>query len=514
MDLSITREPVYVSEVLFDGQAEQGVEFDYVLPDYYPDIFKILRCTLKPGIVSYNVSGDKLTCDGIVYITVLYLSENSSKLHCVEHRYTYSKTIDLPRSTDNASVVISTKTDYCSCRAVSGRRLDVRGAVSFKIKVTCGRFAEIITAAEGCGVQTKKTAAVYGGKKIRCEKQFVVREEIEAAESKGAVKAVINCDTVSVVSDCKVISDKVVVKGEAKLKALYLCDNGEESTVHTMEADIPLSQIIDIMGITDKHTCYAQFKILSCDISPKQTEQDGAVIFGCEMTVGAYVSAGLEETIYPVTDMYSTEFESSFETVQLRTDTNPVYISDNCAIKETLECTDGEPESVIDCRCELSNITCRVNNGSELLLSGQAAYQALVMHSGGLPSFLEKTVPFELTVQTPLSPSDSNEYSVDPFVQVTNTMCSMSGDTRLEIRAGISVQGCFYRSTFIDVIGDMTVDESAPKHRQDDYYLKLYFMQEGEDIWSIAKRYNTSAEAVMSENSSDDGGNMLLIPII
>ena len=39
MDFSITRQPVSVSEVVYDGQAEQGVEFDYILPDYYPDIF-------------------------------------------------------------------------------------------------------------------------------------------------------------------------------------------------------------------------------------------------------------------------------------------------------------------------------------------------------------------------------------------------------------------------------------------------------------------------------------------
>ena len=31
---------VYMTETLFDGQAEQGVELDHVLPDYYPEIFK------------------------------------------------------------------------------------------------------------------------------------------------------------------------------------------------------------------------------------------------------------------------------------------------------------------------------------------------------------------------------------------------------------------------------------------------------------------------------------------
>lgn len=93
MDFSVKKEPVFVTEVVYDGQAEQGVEFDYVLPDYYPDIFKILRCTLRPGIVSYNISGDKLICDGVICITALYLSEGGG-MECIEHRYSYSKTVD------------------------------------------------------------------------------------------------------------------------------------------------------------------------------------------------------------------------------------------------------------------------------------------------------------------------------------------------------------------------------------------------------------------------------------
>ena len=36
MDFSVKKEPVFVTEVIYDGQAEQGVEFDYVLPDYSP----------------------------------------------------------------------------------------------------------------------------------------------------------------------------------------------------------------------------------------------------------------------------------------------------------------------------------------------------------------------------------------------------------------------------------------------------------------------------------------------
>ena len=67
---------VFIDEIIFDGQTEQGVELDYVLPDYCPDIFKILSCSLTPKIVSYSVSSDgKLSLDGVVYIKALYLTE-------------------------------------------------------------------------------------------------------------------------------------------------------------------------------------------------------------------------------------------------------------------------------------------------------------------------------------------------------------------------------------------------------------------------------------------------------
>lgn len=514
MDLTISREPLSCCEILFDGGSEQGVEFDYVLPDYYPDIFKVVRCGMRAGISSYNVSGDKLNLDGAVNITVLYLSENSSKLQCVEHRYTYSKTVDLPKSAEKVTVSIKPKTDYCSCRAVSGRRIDVRGAVSFKIKVTSISVPEIITGAENLGVQVKTAALQAGGKSLQCEKLFAVREEIEAAGG-GNVKAVISCDAVGYVNDCKLISDKAVIKGDAKLKALYITDDGETTSAHTMQAEIPISQIIDIEGITEKALCNARLEVLSCDLSYKSSNDDGTVIFGCEMTVGAYVTASKPVTVYPVIDLYSTDYEVSYETMTLRTETNPVTVSGNQTIKETVTCTDGEISSVTDCRCEVIDTVCKIKSGEEMIISGKAIYSALVS-CDNIPVFIEKSAPFEVTIPTGTGFNADTQYSADVYVGVGNTSFSMTDDRSVEIRAGIVATGCVYTTVTTEVIRDITVDKNAEKQKDGEYPLKLYFMQENEDIWSIAKRYNTSAAAVEAENQSDNEAlkNILLIPIV
>lgn len=53
-------------------------------------------------------------------------------------------------------MTVEPKVDYTTCRAVSGRRIDVRGAVSFRIKVENITPFEIITDIEGCNIQTRK----------------------------------------------------------------------------------------------------------------------------------------------------------------------------------------------------------------------------------------------------------------------------------------------------------------------------------------------------------------------
>lgn len=514
MDFSITRQPVCVTETVYDGQAEQGVEFDYILPDYYPDIFSIVKCTLKPKISSYNVSGDKLICDGVVCITVLYVSENSNNLNCVEHRYTYSKTVDLPRICEEASVSIVPKTDYCTCRAVSGRRIDVRGAVSFKIKVSTTKTTEIITDAEGCGVQLKKTPVLYCGNRISVQKQYVAREEIETEDIKGNVKNVISADAVCIVNECKVVSNKVILKGEARLKAVYTYEDGECVDFGVIEADIPLSQIVDATGLSERHICYAQFRALSCDLTVKQKSETGATVFGCELTVESSVNACAEDTIYPVTDMYSTDYESNFTSMQLKTETNPRYVSQQLTIRESVSCTDAQLEGVVDCSCELSNIVCKGKSSDELVICGQAAYICIVKKENGVPAYVEKTSPFELIVPVNGLTEDS---SIEPYLQVTSVSYSIDGNDRIDVRATVFVQGCLYQSIAVDIIKDMAIDESMVKEKQNDYLLKLYFPEKHEPVWDIAKRYNTSAAAILLENDMEEGDKvegMLLIPIV
>lgn len=48
MDYMLNREALAAGEVLYDGSQEQPVDLDISLPDYCPDIQRILKCQVYP----------------------------------------------------------------------------------------------------------------------------------------------------------------------------------------------------------------------------------------------------------------------------------------------------------------------------------------------------------------------------------------------------------------------------------------------------------------------------------
>ena len=87
-----------------------------------------------------------------------------------------------------------------------------------------------------------------------------------------------------------------------------------------------------------------------------------------------------------------------------------------------------------------------------------------------------------------------------------------------EIRAQINVSGLVGRVSTVNAVNEITLNEDSPKKKDTEYALRLYFADEGEKVWDISKRYNTSAAAIIAENELDSEtasvSGMVLIPIV
>lgn len=504
---------VCVSETVYDGQAEQGVELDYVLPDYYPEIFRILCCRLTPRIMAYSLVGDsKLMIDGNVDIRVMYLAEDSNAVHCIEQRYTYSKTVDIGKTAAGGDirVKLSSRADYCNCRAVSGRRIDVRGAISTKIHITSVR--SVALPVMPADIQIKSAELLCCGNIVSADKQFTVREEIETGAS--GICCIMRTNAVPKVNEVRIIADKAVIKGQVTVSAAYgIYKEGEQgcNEIERMTADIPVSQIIELTGIDEEHSYTVDIDVLNCELGC--SNENG--IITCNMLAVCRISCCKETVVSVPVDVFSTEFETEHTMKQLRAVKSCNDLSRQFTQKAVLASDGNHIDAVWDCSAEVYNVSCTPADDDSLKISGVIGYQAMCRNSDGVPCWLEKQESFEQIVSVERTTKDS---AMDISVVCIDTDHSIRPDGTVELTAMTEVSGVITDTEVVAVTDNVTIHEDRPRKLDCGYALRICYADGNESSWDIAKRYGTSVEAILSENDIADRDEaltgMVLIPTV
>lgn len=512
-ELNRNANAVFLNETLFDGQTEQGVELDHVLPDYYPEIFRILKCCLTPMIISSVVSGNKLMLDGVVLIKVLYLEENSTALHCVEQRYTWSKTVDISARPEGLcgepAVTVAPRVDYCNCRAVSSRRIEVRGAISCRISVTCA--AKFTLPAVPDGVQVLSRNFTSCSEPICSDRQITVREDIETGAA--GIEYIVSCDASPKLDDVRIIANKAVIKGTVTVTALYGLHTDEHAgcdELEKMTADIPVSQIVDMPGLTDQHSCQPELIVRSCELQPKPDSG----ILSCEILLECRCTASMESTAAIPCDLYSTDYECEYATTQIKLPLNRRTASGQIPVKCSMTCDSGEISSVWDCRSTVNSLMCRPDPGNGILVTGQICIQAVGRATGNVPFFTEKQEAFEQVI-----PAQNVTQDTIPCCRaaVGDTGFAIRQDGGLDVTTRLEITGEISENQQVAAVSSITVREDKPKEHCDEFSLRICYTS-GETCWDIAKRCNTTVDAIMCENNIDDReaelSGMVIIPIV
>lgn len=513
MEFKVNRETFIASHTALDTTVEQAVERDFVLPDYYPDIFRILKCRVIPKIMSHSINGEKMTFELSVMIKVLYQSENSCRVNCLEQKLNYSKSVDMSGDCQNPIISITPHVDYINCRVVNQRRLDVRGAVSARIKIVGEKNQAVIVDAFGANVQLKKTLITYPSKRLTASKRVTVIEELELNASKPAIGSVVRSDCVVFPQEQKMIAGKLITKGDAEISMLYTCTNASgEDSLETMKFTIPFSQIIDIDGIDESFDAYVDITASGCEIIPKGENSSS---LECELVLLVNCTALKYETCEVVTDAYSTCYECDIENSNCRIESIPTQIKEVHTLTTQVSYDDDNIACIYDSWCDINNVSSRYDEeNGKYIISGNVNFCLLGKNESCAPIYLEAESAFEHELEAEFSDNST----IDPKVCVQNCSYHLPDSHSVELKAELKISGYVCEQSAKNMLCQLKACTDKPKDKQQGYALKLCYCRENEDIWEIAKKYSTSITAIMEENdiTGDKLGDcgMLLIPLM
>ena len=506
MDLKVMNKGIAVCETLFDDFDERPVDCDFVLPDYCPDIAAVLKCTLKPVVQSKQLSGDRLIADGVALIRVMYLDEGRKCVRCCEFSQPFTSTFAVKNVSVGAMIQVTAKTDYVNCRATSPRRLDVHGAFTVKLKITAEGGCEVVSGLKGDRLYTRKQTVSFTVPAASSEKPFTISEVLELGAGKAPAESLVRTDVVPHATECKLLANKIILKGELLLKNLYVCDSAA-GIMDQVQHEIPFSQIIDVDGLNDEWQCDVSLEVLSSDVQINTNQNGESCLLAINVKLLATVQCYRTGAAEVVTDAYSAYCPLRLDSKRMDTSYLTAVRRDTAVVKESLELPPEGVADVVDIWCEASPTAQRCVDGKSYI-DGRLLICMLARDSGGVVSYYERPGSFTLDFDETCSDMNAS-------IQVLDVAYSLVGG-KVEIRLELGVSRCCYMQDGCQAVTSVTADENAgfPEEKA---ALKIYFANGGESLWEIAKSCHTAVEAVMDENGlqsdvlPDDA--MLLVPL-
>ena len=492
---------------VLDTVAEQLTDVDLTLPDYCPDIEKILKCTLIPQIQSKTFSGGQLQIDGVCIVRVLYVEGGKKSIRCCEHSVGFSQSFTVRDASENYIVLTKTRPEYINCRALSPRRLVMHGAFSLYAKVITAKTTSLFEP-ESDNLETLTMTVPLSDLKANCQEQFTVSEQISVAD-KPAVEAVLYSKVTAGLTDAKAVSGKLLLNGEININLFYLTnlETGETAKLNYL---LPFQQIIDCEGIEEDTDNIYNVEVMSYDIRLKNDilSDKPAIAFDAMLCVSAQgYSTGEAEII---ADAFCTSFVCAPQFSDLVIAGGVCAIGDTFIQKTTAKIDGCKLSKILDIYAD--SVACEtVSGGDGISAKGKVNLCILALDENSTPVFVERACEIERVLPS----AESCNTVLFSNARVFSVSYRLTDDNAVDIRCEIKVSGGAINSAKYKAVSSVEIFDDKPIP-PDSCALTLYYASEGESLWNIAKKHNTGLDLLMSENELEntvlDSDRMLLIP--
>ncbi len=505
MDISLKHTDYQYLRTVLNNTAEEVVECDLALPEYMPEILRVVKSTATPKVTSCRLVGERITVDGVCELRMIYTAEDD----CI---YTFSQSRSFTRYcesgefADCVDVGVKAGVSYVNCRATGTRRAEMKAGISLCFSACVKESEDIISLGDTCGIEEKSEFIRALSLGCRQTKQFSMSDTITLDLP---CKFVVSTRGGAVCTEIRKINNKIMIKGDAVVDVCYV-DNAQNT--QKIKHLIPINQIIEFDGMEEHYTGNVSLCVCAVDVVPKGESGGTCSCFDISLGVDATVTMWEEKELHVITDAYAIG-----KNIELKKAPCKFY----CAVDEIREtfvsesnftlCAEGVSQ-VVDVTGDITNVTTSAE-GDRLCLKGSVALSFIIRDNSGSLSAVNKMMDFELNRHIS---ADWERVVCAPVLTLISLDCGVKAGS-VAVRAEINGVGTAMSEATIDAVVDIT--ESDAPLTVNSNAITVYFPEkENESLWAIARRYNTTVTAIAEENCLDgdttENLKILFIPAV
>ena len=475
---------------LCDRFVTTDISNDYTLPDYEPEIRRILNVSSVVTPPAKYISATGAEFNGNVDYNVLYVGADG-ELHSVPlgAEYSFNVPIDTDGFDFNEGVVSCTDSSVqnISTRLTGPRKLNVK----CRIKSHARAYGTMMLDERVNGGVRRDSVEIL---EENCENAKIVRGSSEILELSeeilrdNSATKIVGADSNVFISSVTPYDGSVNVQGEAYLK-LLCTEDGERGIHSNITQRVPFSISMDLDDITPRSSCSAKGYVSDLSVS----NEEGRVI--CDLGIFVDVEGQTPTTVKYVKDMYSTEKESNcfFRDYSVPTygyNHNGNFSMNERIMRENLSIPDEC--RIVDVYAGVFVDNTDIQNGKATVL-GNIKYTIILCCNGEYSS-----VDVVLPAKYEFDVDNNNVTSCESNMSVLFCKARMDSDN-ISIDSEIGIVSTGVGSTDIMTLDEINFGSEIGKRKGE---ITVCYRGADDSLWSIAKKYHIPASHIEKMNST------------
>ena len=502
----------HVYTLLYHGSQHSEISGEFSLPDYLPDVRRILRVKADPHITGKYMNGERLEFEGEVSMTLIYLSEEQT-VCAFSAAIPFSQNAAVAGLDESTVITARLHADNSACRLMGPRKCVLRTRPTLRIRAAAKMSTVPDTQSLPDANALCTDSRPIPTADLICISRDALRYSEDIACADGAIVSVLSCDVTPCVRECRVSAGHVVCKGEFLISALCSVMTDGDTACRALTSRVPFSESLDGEGVTEEHRCEPDLTVIS--VTPTVTEEGHNL--GVDFCCDAAVICSSDSTADIITDAFLPTAD-----VRVQGEPHTVFrplktVYGTCNVSGSLSHDPQEPlGSVLDCRMRPTLDRYESKDG-RLLLDGSAEVSLICLSADG--KYLPLTGSFPLHWETDgaglpdaadlLIFSDCT--ATAPSMRIDPSANTVICDAELSVCLSLSA-----KETYV-LPRALTVAQNSPTYTPPTEPLILCYPEEGEQLWDIAKRYRIPPQTIRRANHLDGGkiakASPLVIPI-
>lgn len=460
---------------------------EFTLPDYLPEIRKIIRIDGKAIPSGKFLSSSKAEFAGIVAYTIIYSGAEGELASCsLSCDYEFSCNIP-SNDLGDLSIIVDTELDNTVCRLSGPRKLSLRSSIKNKVHIYANSSIKEISD-DMLHIEKLSENVLSSVTKCGGSGEFYLSDStnIDNASSEELRASYIRAEIL--VREARASANSILCRGDVLLKCLCTLGGAEPITV---SRKIPFEESIVADGAIEGDSCIAYGRCNSATVSISDNGTGGSVL-------NFDVNAELEgecvrnEKITIVRDLYSTDcavipvYKDVIFTESLGA------CMGNYTVSASRERSEDELDitSIIDTNGKIE-IKETFQKDGRAIVTGECKIDMLTGAFGEEKSEYSSSsviIPFKIETDLRALPSDNLKF--DCHAELVSSHGRLDQSTigaDAEIFIAIKCSHSVCRAT----IDSITLDESKKCNKNASNILVVY-PESDDTLFSIAKRYQVS----------------------